>query len=375
MVVGCLAETKTRTNEETNANTQKISQKQEDATLSLDESMLKVQVEKVEVPTINIKAVGDVMLGRGVGGRLNEDYISPFKEVAPFLNSADITFANLECSISDRGQALIGKGVWLRAQPKAIEGLLYAGFNIINIANNHILDYNEIAMFDTIDILDEHGIKHMGAGKNLEVARKPAILGVEGVTVGFVGYTDLYQYGYGVPGQRALKFVEAKENEAGVAPLKLDMIKEDVKSLRDKVDIVIVSLHWGIEDSQQVPQTQREFAYEVIDAGADMILGHHPHRLQGIEFYDGKPIVYSMGNFLFDQNDKENNESMIVDIDFTDGKVSRFEIIPCLIANKTQTVYATGEDAAHIVGYMQRFSQKLDTPSIIEGEKLIFYKQ
>lgn len=342
--------------------------------MNLEEVVVVAEVEVIEnkPQKINIKAVGDIMLGRNVAPRLNGDYTYPFHEVAEFLGSADITFANLETTLSTRGERLIGKGVWLRAEPKAVKGIKYAGVDIVNIANNHILDYNEIAMIDTVDTLEKNDLFHIGAGMNLNEARKPAILEVDGMKVGFLGYTDLYQYGYGVKGQKALRYLEAKENVSGVAPLKYDLIQEDVRKLRNDVDILVVSLHWGIEESHKVPPEQREFAHNILNDGADVILGHHPHQLQGIEMYNGKPIVYSMGNFIFDQNDKENNETVIVDMDFTDGRLSRFEIVPCKIVGKKRTVYAKGEDAAHILGYMRKFAEKLNTETEIKDGKLLF---
>ena len=340
--------------------------------IALQESLLAAKVEVAESKKVNIRAVGDIMLGRGVGGRIQGDYIYPFKKVGDFLKDADITFANLEMSISNRGQKLIGKGVWLQADPKSVEGLKYIGLDVANIANNHILDFNDIAMFDTIDILDENNILHIGAGARLKEARQPAVVTIEGVRVGFLGYTDLYQYGYGVPGQEALRYLEAKEDAAGVAPLKYDLIKEDVEALREDVDILVVSLHWGTEESFVVSPEQRTLAHKILDDGADLILGHHPHQLQGIEIYNQKPIVYSMGNFIFDQNDKENNETVIVDVDFTDGKLSRFEVVPCKIVGKKQTVFAGEEDGTHILGYLKAFSEELDTALVIEDGKLIY---
>ncbi len=329
--------------------------------------------EPIQQPnTVNIKAIGDVMLGRGVGGRLNGDYIYPFLKVRDILQSADITFANLESSISTRGEKLIEKGYWLRAHPKAVEGIKYAGLDIVNIANNHILDFTEIAMMDTIEILDSNNIKHIGAGANLSEARTPIVFEVNKIKIGFLGYSDFYQYGFGKPRGKGYRYFEAKEDISGVAPLKFELIEEDIKKLREEVDLIVISLHWGIEESHHVPEDQRELAHSIMDAGADMILGHHPHQLQGIEIYNGKAIVYSMGNFIFDQNDKENNETMIVDVDFTDGKITKLEVIPLKIRGKTQTVLAEGKDATHILGYLHKFSEKLDTKATIEDNRLIY---
>ncbi|NLY43088.1 MAG: CapA family protein [Clostridiaceae bacterium] len=326
------------------------------------------------IPTINIKAIGDVMLARGVAFYAQGDYTVPFKETADLLRNSDITFANLECSLSDRGEKLTHKGVWLRAEPKAVEGIRYAGIDVVNIGNNHILDYNEPALLDTIEILEKNYIKHIGAGVNLSDARKPAIVEVKNRTVGFLGYSDLYQYGFGIPGTNKLRFFEAKEDVSGIAPLKYEMIKEDIHALRGKVDILAVSLHWGVEDSHYITQEQREMAHNIIDDGADMILGHHPHVLQGIEIYKGKPIIYSMGNFVFDQNKKPNNESMLVDMEFEGDKLSRLEVIPLQIIGQKQTIRAKDEDAAHILGYLQKLCDELDTKARITEEGTLVFE-
>jgi poly-gamma-glutamate synthesis protein (capsule biosynthesis protein) len=298
----------------------------------------------------------------------------PFRETAEFLKDADITFANLECTLSTKGEKLINKGIWLRAEPKAVEGLKYADIDIVNIANNHILDYNDPAMLETIEVLEQNNIRHIGAGKNIDDARKPSIIEVQGVRVGFLAYSDMYQYGFGIPGKKELRYFEAKSDKGGIAPLKYEYIKQDIQKLRNQVDLLAVSLHWGVEDSHHVPHEQRELAHKIMDDGVDIILGHHPHELQGIEIYKGKPIVYSMGNFIFDQNHKDNNESMIVDVDFVNGEVVRLEVIPLQIVAKKQTVFAKGQDAEHIMEYLKDLSQQLNTKAEIQGNKLRFNK-
>ncbi len=152
------------------------------------------------------------------------------------------------------------------------------------------------------------------------------------------------------------------------------MIKEDIHALRGKVDILAVSLHWGVEDSHYITQEQREMAHNIIDDGADMILGHHPHVLQGIEIYKGKPIIYSMGNFVFDQNKKPNNESMLVDMEFEGDKLSRLEVIPLQIIGQKQTIRAKDEDAAHILGYLQKLCDELDTKARITEEGTLVFE-
>ena len=208
------------------------------------------------VKELKIVAVGDILLGRGVGMRLkngNKDYTYPFLEVRDILKKGDVIFCNLEESITASTHSLTGikeggKYV-LKNDVEAIEGLKYAGFNLMNLANNHILDYYEKGLFDTMEILDKNGIKYAGAGKNLEEARKPAIMEVKGMKVGMLAYTDMAEVVY--KGNPNYKFA-AGEDKPGVAPRPLkfdDSIKKDIEQVRDKVDILIVSLHWGVEES------------------------------------------------------------------------------------------------------------------------------
>ncbi|WHH56886.1 CapA family protein [Petroclostridium sp. X23] len=346
----------------------------------------KIEEKKEPDKIINIKAIGDIMLGRGVAYHTKGDYTLPFKETAEFLKSADITFSNVEFVLSERGQKLEGK-INLRGEPKSVEGLKFAGIDIVSIANNHMMDYNELGLLDTMETLSRNNIKYAGAGKNLMDARTPAIIEVKGVKVGFLAYSDFAHYGFwDSPKKNRMRFFEAKDDVSGVAPLKhqddkngnavkyeIDPIVEDIQKLKEQVDLVAVSFHWGVENSHNVPSLQRELAHSIIDAGADMILGHHPHVLQGIEIYKGKPVIYSMGNFIFDQNEKANNESMMVDMDFTNGKLSRLEMLPLQIIAKKQTVFAKDEDAARIMGYVKKLSQQqMDTNAVEKENKLIF---
>ena len=131
-------------------------------------------------------------------------------------------------------------------------------------------------MTDTIEALQQNNIKYIGAGANLNEARQSVVFDIEGTKVGFLGYSDFYQYGYGIPGQKELRYLEATDNISGIAPLKFDLIEQDIINLRESVDYLIISLHWGVEESHHVPEEQREFAYKILDAGADAIVGHHP---------------------------------------------------------------------------------------------------
>mgnify|MGYP000935940457 CR=1 FL=1 len=328
---------------------------------------------------LKIVAVGDILLGRGVQSRLknaNKDYIYPFLETAHILKQGDVVFANLEEAITSRTHSLTdikngGKYV-LKNPVDSINGLKYAGFNLFSLANNHILDYYEEGLFDTIKILEENDIKYSGAGKNLEDAKKPAILEKKGYKIGLLSYTDFAEVTY--KGNPPLKFI-AGENKAGVVkrPINFDdFIKSDIENLRKEVDILMVSLHWGNEESFEIWDSQVEFAHNLIDNGVDVILGHHPHQFQGIEIYKGKPIFYSLGNFIFDQNDPENQESFIMTMEFRDNMLVSLEGVPVRTIGKIQVVPQKGEDAKNILTREIDLCKKLNTKCEIIDDKLVF---
>jgi uncharacterized protein YqfA (UPF0365 family) len=166
---------------------------------------------------------------------------------------------------------------------------------------------------------------------------------------------------------------KAEERRAmAVAPRKYELIKEDIEKIRENVDIIIISLHWGVEDSFEVTEEQKEFAHNLIDDGADIILGHHPHKFQGIEIYEGKPIVYSMGNFIFDQNDPLKQESFIVDMEFINNKLTSLELLPVRTISKTHIIIPKGEEAKELLKRELELCGKLGSKCAIVDDKIVF---
>lgn len=348
-------------------------------------------MDKIVVPTLSpipsvtaesekdlsIVTVGDILLGRGVGQRLNEQrrsFVYPFEKVAGLLKEGDVVFGNLEEPITSSTHGLLGiseggKYV-LKNEVAAFSGIQYAGFNLLSLANNHILDYYDKGLFDTQEILSENGITFAGAGKNLREARRAAIIERNGVKVGMLAYTDMSEVMY--KGDPPLMFI-AENDKAGVAPRYTDVkyIIEDIVKVRDEVDILMVSLHWGVEESFDVLTSQRDFAKDLLDAGADMIVGHHPHQFQGIEIYDGKPIFYSLGNFIFDQNDPENQQTFIVNMKYSKNRLKDICLTPVRTENKIQIVPLNGEDAKPVMHRQVELCEELGTRVEISGGKLV----
>jgi gamma-polyglutamate biosynthesis protein CapA len=243
------------------------------------------KIDKKEYKDIKILFVGDIMMTRSVEARiksLNKKFIFPFLNILDYLRSFDYVIANLEGAISDKG-VKIGSKYSFRMKPDVAEALSKTNINVVNLANNHIFDYGKIAFEDTLKNLEKNNIKYFGN------SYEPLIIEKEGIKIGFLGFSDF------------LKHLEVKENKIGIAVVN-DNLSEIIKKAKEKVDILIVSFHWGEEYKKIANERQRKLAKIAIDSGADLVIGHHPHVIQDIEKYKGKFIFYSLGNFIFDQN-------------------------------------------------------------------------
>ncbi len=206
------------------------------------------------------------------------------------IDGSDVFMANQEFPFSNRGSAAADKQFTFRLPPEKVSLLKEMGIDIVTLANNHALDFGTDALLDTCDTLDEAGIYRVGAGANLEEARKPVIMEIKGKTIGFLGASRVIPVG--------------SWNATATSPGMLTtydpaMLLEDIKSAKETCDFVIVYVHWGIERDEYPQDYQRTMGKQYIDAGADMVIGSHPHVLQGMEYYNSKPIVYSLGNFVF----------------------------------------------------------------------------
>lgn len=321
-------------------------------------------------------AVGDVMLARKVDRLMQAQGLGyPLAMLGPTLKAADLTFGNLEAPLATTGQQIPGKGIWFRARPEATQVLKDGGFDIMNIANNHILDYDTPAFLQTMDLLKGSGISYFGGGRDLARAREPAVVEVQGVRLGFLGYSDMADIYWSHSYPRRFR---ATATQAGVAPLVVNNtylvedICQDIRKLKPKVDQVIVSLHWGTEYQRTPTAEQQQIAHRLVDAGADIILGHHPHVFQGVEVYKGSLIAYSLGNFIMDQNwSRETCQGLLLKIKVAREGWQQAEILPVQIVEE-QPRQAEGKDAEKILGEVRDLSKKLGTGvEIKEGEAVL----
>ena len=242
---------------------------------------------------------GDILLAEGEITTNNldsspnglKDCISP--EFLEIMNRADYTCVNNEFTYSTRGSALDGKAWTFRAHPDRVKYLKEMGVDLALLANNHVYDYGKDAMLDTLDTLTNADIKYFGAGANLEEAMKPVYVELGGKKVAFVAASRA---------EKNKMTPQATEEEPGILRCyDPTLFIEVIKEARANADFVVACVHWGTERSTVLEDAQLETARQYIDAGADMIIGSHSHCLQGMEYYNGKPIVYSLGNYWFDE--------------------------------------------------------------------------
>ena len=246
---------------------------------------------------VSLAAVGDIMLDRTLGTAiLNGRLEYPFANVAPLLQQADLTIGNLECALGDIGQPA-DKSYTFQAPPAAAQSLALAGFDLVSLANNHALDFGPESLLQGIGLLNDQNIAAVGAGANAAAAHAPAIFEVKGLRLAFLAYANVPVEGR--PPYFDTQSWTATENSPGLAWATAEQIRADVGMIRPEVDHVIVILHSGHEYVAEVTPLQQELGHAAIEAGASIVIGHHTHILQGVEFYQGGVIVYGLANFAF----------------------------------------------------------------------------
>ncbi len=261
------------------------------------------------------------------------------------MQAADIAFLNNEFTISTRGTPLANKAYTFRAAPEHTALYHTLGVDIVSLANNHAYDFGEDAFLDTLDTLDAYNIARIGAGRNLEEAQKPVYYLVNGKKIAFVAAT------------RAEKYIltpAATQTESGVLRCyDTKLFLETIKEAKANSDYVIACIHWGKEGSNGLESVQQETAYQYIDAGADLIIGAHAHRLQGIEYYKGKAIFYNLGNFWFDNYDIETG---LVKMELYADGTSQFTFLPAWQKNCVTSFELGTEKGNTILKHVQSYS-------------------
>lgn len=281
----------------------------------------------------------------------------PLRRIAPAFREADVAFANLETPLSDDAR---WSGAF-RTPTTFADGLAWAGIDVVSTANNHALDAEGEGLRDTREALWRAGVGAVGTGRDLEDARRPFIVERDGIRIAFLGYAQFVNAG---------RSAFARPDRSGVAPLDPFVIEEDIARIRERVDHVVLSFHWGIENAKETHPDAREFARRMIDAGADVILGHHPHVPRGVEIYDGKAILYSLGNLIFGHNHTYWGDNYLARLTLVRDGIERVEVLPVAGSGNelSRPFLLTGERARAVLEEVRALSGELDTRLVIEGD-------
>lgn len=276
--------------------------------------------------SFRLAAVGDIMMDRSPGYVLTTgDLAYPFARVSEVLQTADYTVGNLESSLGDAGSPA-AKHYTFQAPPEAAVALALGGFDLVSLANNHAGDFGPDALLQGIDLLNAQSVATVGAGANDAVARAPHVAEINGLRVAFLGYVH-------VPVEATTNFDTqswtATADTPGLAWADPATIQADVTAIRPEVDLVIVQLHSGYEYIEEPSEPQAAAAKAAVDAGADLVLGHHAHILQGIQHYGEGVIAYGLGNFVFEIDGPPETAILNVWLD-SDG-VRQLELIPAFV--------------------------------------------
>lgn len=303
-------------------------------------------------PVVNLMAVGDIMLARTVttDTLLVDGPAAVFAGVNSTLSEADLLVGNLECVISDLGEPVEPKAYTFRAPPLAAEALALAGFDVLDLGNNHALDYGYVAAQDMQVLLEEYGMVGVGLAANEAAVRAPTLVERNGVRMAFLAYVD-------VPVETRSKFDTlswaATADAPGLAWAVVENISADVAAAKTQADVVIVLLHFGLEGRTAVTRAQKLQARAAIDAGAALVIGAHPHVLQAYEEYNDGLILYSLGNFVFDDFTEPEIYSVIFTATITRAGVQAFDFVPVLLERDGLPRLATAEEAPAILELIQ----------------------
>lgn len=366
---------------------------------------------------IVLYGVGDIIPDR-------EDTESIFAHVTDLINTADIAFCQLESVLTEGGTPLPQARLVARGKPDIARALKKTGFKVVSFASNHCMDLGREAFFDTLNVLEEEELSVIGVGKNIAEARRPAIVNCQDTRVAFLAYNSILPQAYwatadrpGCVPLRAFTVYEQVEHDQPGTPCRihtyphrddLAAMVADIQQAKAQAEMVIVSMHWGIHFVPAVlADYQRDMAHAAIDAGADLILGHHAHILKGIEVYAGKVIFYSLGNFALDLRapkelleseahqeinklnpdwkpdpeyptyymPKDSRKTMIAKCVIADKQVKQVSFLPTYVNKQSQPEVLSLEDQrfGEVVGYLKEIStdQGLAANFTVQGNEVI----
>ncbi len=300
---------------------------------------------------MNLTFLGDIMMGGPSFKKITEAYSLSFKDIAYMTSKADYTIANFTTVIDESNpENTYNKYVTSKSAISALKAL---GVDIVNLANDHILDYGELILQNTKKILKENNFLTYGVGDSICYLQK------NDIKIGMVTANDV------VIGTRS-----TYEN-AGVAMYSKENLEKQIKEAKENSDMVIVSLHYGLENKHVVTNKMKEMAKHAIDSGADMVVGHHAMGVLPVEIYNGKPILYSIGHLISDVKSEYARQTATIDIEISkDYKVKKIVMNPVYIT-ETETVKAEGYKLVQFLEDLEKGCKELDTPVAIENDKVV----
>ena len=280
----------------------------------------------------------------------------PFEKIKHLFQGRDLVLVNLETPLTDNPRV---QG-WFASNPGYAQAMKDAGISMTSLSNNHIFDAGERGFFDTIRNLGKAGIHWTGAGNSLAEARGGRLVYVKDMRISVLSYTQYCNSLY----------ASIAGDYPGILPLDLNLMLEDVRRSRKQADLVLVSLHWGFEDQPSVHPRQIEIAHQLIDGGADCIIGHHPHVPHGIEIYRGKPVLYSLGNFIFGHCKPLWGDNILVEIVIECKTIQGLVIHPIAGTGRElfQPVPVRGERAEAVLHNLQMRSAVFGTGIAINND-------
>lgn len=329
----------------------------------LTKSLFVVLIIMIHLPVtsddeLSIAIVGNMMFGQDVSLIMDkEGSTAPFAGVSDILKGADITFGVLDGPITVRGEPDRSKQTTFRSQPIVARGLSNAGFDVVSIATPHILDYGTEGLIDTLEFLNWYGVKYVGAGRNLKEAKSPVVIQAKDCKVAFIGY---------LRGSQFEQLFYAKEDKIGTAFPVLEELQRDVLEAKNQADVVIAFIHWGARiEGEAITERQRLYAQKLIDSGVDVVVGQRANVAQGIEIYNNKFIIYSLGDFIYGSYAKKQTYGYIAKLIISNKTVSRLELIPISLSDPKTGSYLprviTDESAKSAIEFMNELSKDLGT--------------
>lgn len=306
---------------------------------------------------------GDVMLGRLVNKSVGQvGYAHPWGNVLPLMQTHDLNIINLETALTT-SERRVPKVFNFKAEPDRVRCLTEARIDIATLANNHVLDFDVAGLTETINVLDEAGIQHTGAGANSEAAKQPVIVNRNNVRIGVIGITDNEARWKAGPDKPGTNFV--RTGDAGE-------VKNQIQQIRNEVDLLILSIHWGPNMLEFPSSKFIHFAHNLIDNGVDIFHGHSAHVFQGVEVYNGKLIMYDTGEFIDDYAVDyylRNDYSFLFEVELYEKSLQKLILTPVYI-HQMQVNRATGQDYRNIVQLFKKRSAVFNTIFTEEAGKL-----